>query len=151
MEIIVISYFNIVGPRKNPNSSYAAAIPLFIQSLLNNKEVFINGDGNQSRDFTFVANAVQANIKALLTDNKETLTKVFNIACGERVSVNEMFDLIANEIQPGAKAVHRAERFGDVKNSLADISLAKNLLEYDSEILFKDGLKQTIDWFKTSL
>jgi UDP-N-acetylglucosamine 4-epimerase len=148
MEIIGLRYFNIFGPRQNPNGAYAAAIPLFIQSLMNNKEVFINGDGNQSRDFTFVANAVQANVKALIADNKEALSKVFNIACGESVSVNEMFNLIANEIQPGAKATHRAERFGDVKNSLADISLAKNLLEYSPEILFKDGLKITIDWFK---
>ena len=147
MEIIGLRYFNIFGPRQNPNCAYAAAIPLFIESLLNNKEVFINGDGTQSRDFTFVANAVQANIKALLTDNKEALSKIFNIACGESVSVNEMFSLIADEIKPGAKATHRGERFGDVKNSLADISLAKDLLGYNPEVLFKEGLKQTIDWF----
>ena len=147
MEIIGLRYFNIFGPRQNPNGAYAAAIPLFIESLLNNKEVFINGDGTQSRDFTFVANAVQANIKALLTDNKEALSKIFNIACGESVSVNEMFSLIADEIKPGAKATHRGERFGDVKNSLADISLAKDLLGYNPEVLFKEGLKQTIDWF----
>ena len=147
MEIIGLRYFNIFGPRQNPNGAYAAAIPLFIQSLMNDSEVFINGDGNQSRDFTFVANAVQANIKALLTDNKEAVSKIFNIACGESVSVNEMFNLIANEIKPDAKATHRNERFGDVKNSLADISLAKDLLEYSPEILFKDGLKQTINWF----
>ena len=149
MEIIGLRYFNIFGPRQNPNGAYAAAIPLFIESLLNNTEVFINGDGKQSRDFTFVANAVQANINALLIDNKEALNKVFNIACGQSISVNEMFELIAAEIKPGAKATHRGERFGDVKDSLADISLAKKLLEYHPEILFEEGLKQTINWFKT--
>ena len=136
MEIIGLRYFNIFGPRQNPNGAYAAAIPLFIQSLLNNKEVFINGDGTQSRDFTFVTNAVQANIKALLTGNEEAKGKVFNIACGQSISVNEMFDCIAREINPGAKATHRGQRFGDVKNSLADISAAKKYLDYQPEILF---------------
>jgi UDP-N-acetylglucosamine/UDP-N-acetylgalactosamine 4-epimerase len=148
MEIIGLRYFNIFGPRQNPNGAYAAAIPLFIQSLLNNEEVFINGDGQQSRDFTYVSNAVQANINALLTDNAEAKGKVFNIACGQSVSVNEMFELIANEISPGAKATHRGERFGDVKNSMADISLAKKYLDYEPGVLFSEGLKQTINWFK---
>lgn len=148
MEIIGLRYFNIFGPRQNPNGAYAAAIPLFIKSLLNKEVVYINGSGEQSRDFTYVANAVQGNIKALLTENKEALSKVFNIACGESISVNEMFHLISAEIAPGSKAVHRNERFGDVKNSLADIGLARKVLGYDPAIHFKDGLKQTIDWFK---
>ncbi len=148
MEIIGLRYFNIFGPRQNPNGAYAAAIPLFIQSLLNNQEVFINGDGTQSRDFTYVANAVQANIKALLTDNPEAKSKVFNIACGQSISVNEMFGIIANEIKPEAKATHRGQRFGDVKDSLADISAARQYLDYSPEILFTEGLKKTIAWFK---
>ena len=148
MEIIGLRYFNIFGPRQNPNGAYAAAIPLFIQSLLNNKEVFINGDGNQSRDFTFVSNAVQANIRALLTENPEAMNKVFNIACGQSISVNEMFNFIAQEISPGARGTHRGVRFGDVKNSLADISRAKQYLGYKPEVLFEEGLKKTIDWFK---
>jgi UDP-N-acetylglucosamine 4-epimerase len=148
MEIVGLRYFNIFGPRQNPNGAYAAAIPLFIKSLLNNETVYINGNGQQSRDFTFVENAVQANIKALLTDNKEALSKILNIACGESVSVNEMFDLIAAEIAPQSKAVHRHERFGDVKNSLADISLAKRMIGYEPQVRFKEGLKRTIEWFK---
>lgn len=147
MEIIGLRYFNIFGPRQNPNGAYAAAIPLFIQSLLSNKEVFINGDGNQSRDFTYVQNAVQANIKALLTENPEAMTKVFNIACGQSISVNEMFKFIADEIRPGAQATHRGVRFGDVKNSMADISRAKQYLDYKPEVLFEEGLKKTINWF----
>jgi UDP-N-acetylglucosamine 4-epimerase len=148
MEIIGLRYFNIFGPRQNPNGAYAAAIPLFIQSLLKDQEVFINGDGTQSRDFTFVANAVQANIKALLTDNEEAKGKIFNIACGQSISVNEMFEFIASEIKPGAKATHRGQRFGDVKNSMADISAARQYLDYSPEILFTEGLKQTINWFR---
>lgn len=148
MEIIGLRYFNIFGPRQNPNGAYAAAIPLFIQSLLNGTEVFINGDGKQSRDFTYVANAVQANIKALLTESEDVKGKVFNIACGQSISVNEMFSLIANEIKPDAKATHRGQRFGDVKDSLADISAAKAYLDYNPEILFKDGLVKTINWFR---
>lgn len=151
MEIVGLRYFNIFGPRQNPNGAYAAAIPLFIQSLLNGQEVFINGDGKQSRDFTYVANAVQANIKALLTDNEEVKGKVFNIACGQSISVNEMFEFIASEIKPDAKATYRGQRFGDVKDSLADISAARQYLDYSPEILFTEGLKQTINWFKTQL
>ena len=110
--------------------------------------VYINGSGDQSRDFTYVSNAVQANVKALLNDNKDALGKVFNIACGQSISVNSMFDFLAKEIDPTAKAVHRGERFGDVKNSLADIRAAKTNLDYQPEILFNEGLKHTIEWFK---
>jgi UDP-N-acetylglucosamine 4-epimerase len=148
MEIIGLRYFNIFGPRQNPDGAYAAAIPLFIKSLLKKEPVYINGSGDQSRDFTFVANAVQANVKALLTDNKDALSKILNIACGESISVNDMFRIIAKEISPESKAVHRSERFGDVKNSLADISLAKRMIGYDPEIHFEEGLKKTIEWFK---
>lgn len=148
MEIIGLRYFNIFGPRQNPSGAYAAAIPLFINSLLNNQDVFINGSGEQSRDFTYVSNAVNANMCALLNDNSEAINKVFNIACGQSISVNEMFDLIAQELKPGAKAIHRGERFGDVKNSLADISAAKKFIGYTPEILFNEGLKKTISYFK---
>ncbi len=148
MEIIGLRYFNIFGPRQNPNGAYAAAIPLFIESLMKNEPVYINGSGEQSRDFTFIDNAVQANIKALLNENKNALGKVFNIACGQSVSVNKMFEFIANQINPNAKAIHREERFGDVKNSLADITEAKNNLGYLPEILFEEGLQRTINWFR---
>jgi UDP-N-acetylglucosamine 4-epimerase len=148
MEIIGLRYFNIFGPRQNPDGAYAAAIPLFIKSLLKKEPVYINGSGDQSRDFTFVTNAVQANVKALLTDNKEALSKILNIACGESISVNDMFKIIAKEVAPESKAVHRSERFGDVKNSLADISLAKRMIGYDPQVHFEEGLKKTIEWFK---
>lgn len=148
MEIIGLRYFNIFGPRQNPNGAYAAAIPLFINSLMSGKDVFINGSGEQSRDFTYVENAVQANVKALFTVEKEALGNVYNIACGQSISVNEMFRLIANKIKPGAIAIHRGERFGDVKNSLADISASEKMLGYKPEISFTEGLEKTISWFK---
>lgn len=148
MEIIGLRYFNIFGPRQNPNGAYAAAIPLFINSLLNKQDVYINGNGEQSRDFTFVDNAVQANIKAMFCENTEAVGKVFNIACGSSISVNEMFRLIAENISPGSKAIHRGERFGDVKNSLADISAAESIIGYKPEVSFKEGLEKTINWFK---
>ena len=150
MEIIGLRYFNIFGPRQNPYGAYAAAIPQFIAKLKKNETVFINGDGEQSRDFTFVENAVQANVKAMLCDNKEAINRVFNIACGESVSVNEMFEQIKNVVAPLAKATHREERFGDVKNSLADITAAKNILGYQPQVLFNEGLSKTLTWFETT-
>lgn len=148
MQIIGLRYFNIFGPRQNPEGAYAAAIPLFIQSVLTNKPVFINGDGEQSRDFTFVANAVQANIKALLNDNPNSVNKVYNIACGDSISVNEMYRLICKALGSDAKATHRGERFGDVKNSKANISLAAHFLNYRPEIAFNEGLEETIRFYK---
>lgn len=148
MQIIGLRYFNIFGPRQNPEGAYAAAIPLFIQSTLTNKEVFINGDGEQSRDFTFVANAVQANIRALLNDNPDSTNKVYNIACGDSISVNEMYRLICQALKSNAKATHRGERFGDVKNSKANISLANKMLGYSPVITFNEGLEKTIEFYK---
>ncbi len=148
MQITGLRYFNIFGPRQNPRGPYAAAIPLFIESLMANKPVYINGSGEQSRDFTFVENAVQANIKALLTENKTAINRVFNIACGDSVSVNQMFQLLAKEINPAAKAINREERFGDVKNSRANIEAAKTLLGYVPQTSFENALMQTLHWFK---
>ncbi len=149
MEIIGLRYFNIFGPRQNPNGPYAAAIPLFIESLMQNKKVFINGDGNQSRDFTFVKNAVQANIKALFSKNSTSAHQVFNIAYGSSISVNDMYNKIKNILNSSLVAEHREERFGDVKNSMADISQAKSSIGYAPEFTFDEGLTQTINWFKS--
>ncbi|MFL5754360.1 MAG: SDR family oxidoreductase [Bacteroidia bacterium] len=150
MEITGLRYFNIFGPRQNPDGPYAAAIPLFIRSLMNGQPVYINGNGEQSRDFTFVENAVQANMKALFCENPASLNRVFNIAYGSSISVNEMFHQIAEAIAPGSKAIHREERFGDVKNSKADISAAGKILEYSPSVEFNEGLKNTISWFRSN-
>ena len=147
-ELIGFRYFNIFGPNQSPDGAYAAVIPLFIEALSLNQSPFINGDGMQSRDFTFVENAVQANIKGLFTKNEKALGEVFNIAVGESFSLVEMFDQIKEKTNSSSVAVHREERAGDVKDSLADISKAEKLLNYKPEVKFKEGLSRTIKWFQ---
>jgi UDP-N-acetylglucosamine/UDP-N-acetylgalactosamine 4-epimerase len=147
LDVVGLRYFNIFGPRQNPSGPYAAAIPLFMEAVLNNKSPYINGDGEQSRDFTFVENAVQANIKALFTD-KKVKGEVLNIACGGRITINELFNsirtIVGNDVQP----IYREERPGDVRDSLADISLAQQLIDYNPTFSIPKGLEITIDWFK---
>lgn len=146
-EIIGLRYFNVFGPNQSPQGAYAAVIPLFIEALRKNQSPFINGDGEQSRDFTFVENAVQANIKALLTDNQATIGEVFNIGCGEQYSLLELFELIQKMTGSDVVPVHREERKGDVKFSLADITKAQEMLNYSPDKNLVIGLKETIDWF----
>jgi UDP-N-acetylglucosamine 4-epimerase len=148
MEIIGLRYFNIFGPRQNSKGEYAAAIPLFMQSLIKNQAPSVNGDGKQTRDFTFVENAVQANIKAMFAKKIETKGTVFNIAVGERVSLNTLIThlkkLTGSKVQP----FHRPERIGDVRDSLADISKARKELGYEPLIQIEEGLKRTLEWFQ---
>lgn len=146
--IIGLRYFNIFGPKQSPNGPYAAAIPIFINALTNNKSPFINGDGENSRDFTFVENAVQANIKALFADEKAAEAQVYNIAVGERITLNLLFEILKELTQSSINATHREPRPGDIPHSLADISKAQSMLQYQPQIKVKEGLKLTIDWFK---
>lgn len=148
-EIIGLRYFNIFGPNQSPDGAYAAVIPLFIEALLKDQSPFINGDGSQSRDFTYVENAVQANVRALFTDKEEAFGEVFNIAVGESFSLVELFETIKSKTNATAAAVHREERAGDVKNSLADISKARKLLDYQPQVKFQEGIGRTIEWFRT--
>jgi UDP-N-acetylglucosamine/UDP-N-acetylgalactosamine 4-epimerase len=148
MEVLGLRYFNIFGPRQNPDGEYAAAIPLFIKGHLKQEAVFINGSGEQSRDFTFVENAVQANIKACFSDNPQIPGKVFNVAAGKNVSVNELFEKIKKITGSGLKPVHREERKGDVKNSLADLSKSASLLGYAPEVFIDQGLEATVSYFR---
>lgn len=148
MELIGLRYFNIFGPRQNPNGPYAAVIPLFVESLLENKPPTINGDGSHSRDFTYVANAVSANILALFTDNKAAVNQVYNIACGHQTSLLQLFDILRKEAGSGLQPIHGPERLGDVKHSLADISKARQLLRYAPLVHEEEGLKLTFDWYK---
>jgi UDP-N-acetylglucosamine 4-epimerase len=147
MEITGLRYFNIFGPRQNPKGAYAAAIPLFMDGLLNNKPVFINGDGEQSRDFTFVENAVQANIKAMFCEDKNALGSVFNIALGDKISVNQLFNTLKKITGSSLNPTYREERRGDVRNSLADISKARTILGYDPSVKIEEGLERTVEWF----
>lgn len=148
MEMIGLRYFNIFGPRQNPNGPYAAVIPLFAEALLSNTPPTINGDGSHSRDFTFVDNAVQANILALFTTNKEAVNQVYNIACGHQTSLLELFDGLKKEAGSSMQPVHGPDRKGDVKHSLADISKAVRLLGYEVKVLAGEGLGRTYQWYK---
>ncbi|MBN8782452.1 MAG: Vi polysaccharide biosynthesis protein VipB/TviC [Sphingobacteriales bacterium SCN 48-20] len=147
MEFVGLRYFNIFGPRQNPKGPYAAVIPLFVKALMNNEAPVMNGDGEHSRDFTFVANAVQANIKALFTENKEAVNQVYNIACGERTTLNELFAMLKEEAGSQLNQLYGPERAGDVKHSLADISKAGELLGYTAAVPIREGLKQAYRWY----
>ncbi len=148
IKTIGLRYFNIFGPRQDPDGAYAAVIPLFVKGIMKKSPVFINGDGEQTRDFTFVDNAVQVNIKSMLTENEVAYNKVYNVAVGENFSVNYLYNACKNYLESNWEPVYREPRAGDIRNSLADISLAKQLLDYQPTRKFEAGLADTIDFFK---
>jgi UDP-N-acetylglucosamine 4-epimerase len=148
MELIGLRYFNVFGPKQNPQGAYAAVIPLFINAVLNNEPPLINGDGEHSRDFTFVENAVQANTLALFTQKKEAINQVYNIAYGTRTSLNEVFEMIKEIAGSDLAPKYGPERKGDVKHSLADISKAKELLDYDPKFDIREGMKKAFEWYR---
>lgn len=149
MELIGLRYFNIFGPKQDPNGEYAAVMPLFIKSLLQDNAPYINGDGEQTRDFTFVHNAVQANILAMCTNNPAALNQVYNIAAGGRYSINYMYQLIREALHKNIDAIHREARVGDIRDSQAAIDKAAKLLNYKPEYTFEQGLLPTIEYFKS--
>ena len=148
MELIGLRYFNIFGPKQNPDGPYAAVIPLFIRAVLNNEPPTINGDGETSRDFTYVSNAVLANEYALTTTNKEAVNQVYNIACGDRTTLNELFEILKEIGGSDLAAKYAPERRGDVKHSLADISKATKFLGYQPSVSIRTGLKHTFEWYR---
>jgi UDP-N-acetylglucosamine/UDP-N-acetylgalactosamine 4-epimerase len=148
LELIGLRYFNVFGPKQNPKGAYAAVIPLFINAVLNNEPPLINGDGTHSRDFTYVDNAVQANLLALFTSKKEALNEVYNIAFGAQTSLNELFELIKEIAGSDLAPKYGPERKGDVKHSLADIGKAKSLLGYDPKFSMREGMKETFEWYR---
>jgi len=148
LNIIGLRYFNIFGPRQDPKGEYAAVMPLFIDKIMKKEEVYIDGDGQQTRDFTFVENAVQANIKAMLNENPEAFNQIFNIAVGENFSVNHLYTEIQKLLNSHHNAKYRESRKGDIRNSLADISKAKKLLGYNPEFQFGKGLAITVEYFR---
>lgn len=147
---IGLRYFNIYGPNQSPDGAYAAAIPLFMKALLRNQSPTIFGDGLQTRDFTFVENAVQANIKAMLCEDTKAYGQIFNIACGERTSILDMFNILKKYAGASVEPTFKQERKGDVRDSLADITKAKNILGYEPKVFFDEGLRITLEWFKNS-
>lgn len=148
LPLIGLRYFNVFGPRQNPDGPYAAVIPLFIRAVLNNEAPVINGDGEHSRDFTYVDNAVQANERALFTDQPAALNTVYNIACGQKTSLNELFSQIKEIAGSDLAPRYGEERRGDVKHSLADVSKAERLLGYHPSVSVKEGLKKAFEWYR---
>jgi UDP-glucose 4-epimerase len=148
LETVSLRYFNIFGPRQDANSQYSAVLAKFITQMQQGATPTIFGDGEQSRDFTFVANAVQANLKACVASAKEVSGKVFNIATGSRFSLNQTFEMLRKIIGFAGSAKFAPPRTGDVKHSLADIALAQKHLGYSADVSFEEGLKRTVEWYE---
>jgi nucleoside-diphosphate-sugar epimerase len=148
LETVCLRYFNIFGPRQDPHSPYSGVISIFIKGFLNRVPPKIYGDGEQSRDFTFVANAVRANL--LACDAQGAAGQVFNIACGERTTINKLAYLIRDFLNSNVEPVHVDKRPGDVRHSLADITKAQTILGYEPKVDLTVGLMKTIDWFQST-
>jgi len=144
---IGLRYFNIFGPKQNPNNPYAAVIPIFCQAFIDGRSPLINGDGQTSRDFTFVENAVQANIKAMLV-HPLSKHEVFNVACGDQITLNEIIELLGLISQRKIKPTYGPERIGDIRHSKASIEKIKNIIGYNPEYFFKDGLSIVYKWYE---
>jgi len=149
LETISLRYFNVFGPYQDPTSQYAAAIPAFVTSILKDQPPTIYGDGEQSRDFTYIDNVVQANLCAARA--KKTNGEVVNIACGEKVTVNEIIALINEMVGKKVVPHYAPARAGDVKHSLADITAARKLIGFEPVVLFRDGLQRAIAWYRDNL
>lgn len=149
MEIIGLRYFNVFGPRQDPCGAYAAVIPKFVNSLLAKISCVINGTGTASRDFTYVDNVVSANCDAMFTDNRRAFGTTFNVGLGGNVSINDLYKMLRDAIDPSAKAVFGPPRLGDVERSQADTAKIVSVLNFTPVVSFDDGLQRTIDYFKT--
>lgn len=148
MKILGFRYFNIFGPFQDPDGQYAAVIPIFISKILRNEPFYVNGDGKQTRDFTYVDNAVQANVKGLLCENEEAFGEVFNIAFGENYTLMDLVALLEKHLGLQATVLHREDRPGDIRDSLANIDKARSILGYHPSHSFEDGIIETTRFFK---
>jgi nucleoside-diphosphate-sugar epimerase len=146
LETVCLRYFNVFGPRQDPNSEYAAVIPKFIHSIFDDEAPAIFGDGEQTRDFCYIENVIHANVLAV--EAQSTRGEVVNIACGERISLNQLVAELNKALGKNIKPRYLTERQGDVKHSLADLSEAKRILGYEPVVKVRDGLAATVDWFK---
>ncbi|MFI3263469.1 MAG: SDR family oxidoreductase [Rikenellaceae bacterium] len=157
MQCIGLRYFNVFGRRQDPNGAYAAVIPLFVKKFMNYEAPNINGDGEYSRDFTYIKNVVQMNLLALATENPEAVNQVYNTAYGERTTLNQLvgylkeflgeFDSKILEVEP----THGPNRAGDIPHSLASVDKAKSLLGYDPQYSMREGLKEAVEWYWNNL
>lgn len=154
MEYIGLRYFNVFGRRQDPNGAYAAVIPLFVKKLLHHESPVINGDGTNSRDFTYIDNVIQMNLLAMETTNTEAINQVYNTAYGEQTSLNQLLSYlkeILSEYDPeilNIEPVHGPNRKGDIPHSLASIKKAEKLLGYHPEFSVKEGLKEAVKWYR---
>jgi UDP-glucose 4-epimerase len=149
LETVALRYFNVFGPRQDPKSTYAAVIPRFITSVLRGIPPTVYGDGLQTRDFTYIDNVIQANLAACLAP-KTACGKVVNIACGERVSLLDILEIVYKLAGKRVPPNFEPGRAGDVRDSLADISLARDLIGYDPKVAFSEGLARTFSWFRSA-
>jgi len=149
LETISLRYFNVFGPYQDPTSQYAAAIPAFVTTILKDKPPTVYGDGEQSRDFTYVDNVVEANLLAARA--KHTKGEVVNIACGEDVTVNAIIEMINELLGRNIKPIYAAPRPGDIKHSLADITASRKLLGFRPTVSFQQGLRLATDWYRENL
>jgi nucleoside-diphosphate-sugar epimerase len=147
LETVSLRYFNIFGPRQDPKSEYAAVVPKFVTAALRNERPVVFGDGEQTRDFCFIENAVRANLLAA-TSSRKLAGQVVNIACGERISLNKLLEYLRGLTGAALEADHRPGRPGDVRDSLADVSAARELLGYEPSVDVREGLKRTLEAFR---
>ena len=151
IEAITLRYFNVFGPRQDPNSVYAAVIPIFVSTLLKGKRPTINGDGEHSRDFSFVENVCYANWLGMNVDAEKCDGRPINIACNRQTSLNQIYKKLQELLETDIEPIYGPERKGDVKHSLADITRAKEVLGYEPLVYFEEGLERAIDWYKENL
>jgi nucleoside-diphosphate-sugar epimerase len=149
LETVALRYFNVFGPRQDPNSQYAAVIPRFVMALLEKQRPVVFGDGEQTRDFTYIENVVQANL--LAASAPDAVGRVMNIGCGEQISLNTVLRLAGDVLGVPVQADYREARAGDVKHSLADIRLAERLLGYRPVVRFQEGLARTIEALREAM
>jgi UDP-glucose 4-epimerase len=147
LETVSLRYFNVFGPRMDPTSQYATVIPVFIAALRAGRRPVIFGDGEQSRDFCYVSNVVQANLLAAHAPG--VAGEVFNIACGERYTLNQLVALLNEILRTDLEPEYGAERVGDMRHSLADLTAAREKLGYEPEVLFREGLERTVAWYQS--
>jgi UDP-N-acetylglucosamine/UDP-N-acetylgalactosamine 4-epimerase len=154
---IGLRYFNIFGKRQDPNGAYAAVIPKWVAAILNKEDVFINGDGETSRDFCYIDNTVQMNLLAATTDNNEATDQVYNVALNDRTSLNKLYQMIEDRLIQRTKGLEKKEpiyrdfRAGDVRHSQANIDKAQTLLDYQPKYMISEGMDEAIDWYVGSL
>ena len=148
LETVCLRYFNIFGPRQDPSSQYSGVMARFVLQMLRGEQPVIFGDGEQGRDFTYVENVVSANLLACTAPAEEAAGRVFNVACGERHTLNETYRELAELIGFSGAAKYSAVRAGDVKDSLADINAARAALGYEVKVDFREGLRRTVDWYR---